>query len=203
VDNLAGQGRRGELGTVFSPSNYLINRLVLASELTRLGVAPMFIGYTPSNYDTGFYFGQLATLAHLIKIIELSGMVVLVDEAAAITDLRSNSRRKAYKVVDEIIQNTAGFTSFYMVISYLPALITQLVRDCGEFDLSYLARWKSVLGPELLEVEPLSIRAGPAGVSAVCSVSFSRRSRQALAESRFLAGYESGSRAGLDSQEGH
>ena|SRR3989442_3379275 len=133
-----------------------VENRVLASELTRLGVAPKFIGYTPNNYDVGFYFRQLATLAHLIKSIGLSGMVVLVDEAAAITDLRSNSRRKAYKVVDEIIQNTPGFTSFYMVIAYLPALFTQLVQDCSEFDLPYLDRWQSVLGPELLEVEPLS-----------------------------------------------
>ena len=133
-----------------------VENRVLATQLTRLGVEPKFIGYTPSVYDTGFYFGQLATLAHLIKTIGLSGIVVLVDEAAAITDLRSNSRRKAYKVVEEIIQNTHGFRAFYMVISYLPALFTQLVRDCDEFSLPYLARWKSVLGPDLMEVQPLS-----------------------------------------------
>jgi len=55
-----------------------VENRVLASELTRLGVAPKFIGYTPNNYDVGFYFRQLATLAHLIKSIGLSGMVVLL-----------------------------------------------------------------------------------------------------------------------------
>ena len=148
------RSRKNFLSTCFLATR-LENR-VLATQPTKLGAEPKFIGYAPSVYDTGYYFGQLATLAHLIKIIGLSGLVVLVDEAAAITDLRSNSRRKACKVVDEIIQNTHGFRAFYMVISYLPALFTQQVRDCDEFSLPYSSRWKSVLGPDLMEVEPLS-----------------------------------------------
>lgn len=128
----------------------------VVSSLLGLGVERAFIGYTPSRYDTNYHFGQLSVLVFIARLAGFAGTLIVVDEAAAIADLRSTSRRKAYKVLDEIIKNSFNFSSLNLVIAYLPALFTQLNADCAEFGLDYQLRWLDVLRDRVLEVEPLT-----------------------------------------------
>jgi hypothetical protein len=134
-----------------------IDSTTVVSELIRLGLPSPYIGWTPNKWDTSYYFGQLAVILHIIKKIGFAGTLVLIDEAAAIADLRSNSRRKAYKVIDKIVEDVFRFPALYMIIAYLPALFTQLSSDCDEYGLDYYNRWQRVLGKSILEVEPLTM----------------------------------------------
>jgi len=48
-----------------------------------------FMGYTPSVYDAGYYFGQIKTLIFILRVLGYRGMVTLFDEVTAIVDLGS------------------------------------------------------------------------------------------------------------------
>jgi len=98
-----------------------------------------FIGYTPSVYDSAYYFGQLSVLVFIIRAIGLKGLVTLFDEITAIVDLRARSREKAYKVLDSFFDN--AHAGLYSVFAYMPPFLTQLQSDARNGGSKFAERW--------------------------------------------------------------
>ena len=114
-----------------------------------------FMGYTPSAYDTDYYFGQLGTLTFILRSIGYKGMTVLFDEVTAIVDLASRSREKAYKVLDSLFVNEQDSQGLYTVFAYMPPFITQLRADRQLVGQEHLQRWGYLFDRRMTELAPL------------------------------------------------
>jgi hypothetical protein len=112
-----------------------------------------FIGYTPSVYDSAYYFGQLSVLVFIIRAIGLKGLVTLFDEITAIVDLRARSREKAYKVLDSFFDN--AHAGLYSVFAYMPPFLTQLQSDARNGGSKFAERWHK-LSEGAAELSPLT-----------------------------------------------
>lgn len=114
-----------------------------------------FMGYTPSAYDSVYYFGQIKTLIFILRVLGYRGMVTLFDEVTAIIDLGSRSRKKAYEVLDSLFFNEHKCEGLYAVFAYMPAFINQLRADRSYVDEDYVQRWSTFWDQQMREIESL------------------------------------------------
>ena len=130
------------------------SQLIEIANVIKLRI-PRYVGYTPSQYDTDYYFGQLRTLIFIFRSLGYKGMVVLFDEVTAIIDLGSRSREKAYKVLDSLLVDSHRFRGLYTVFAYMPPFMTQLLADRGIMGHEHLERWSQVFNDRMIELSPL------------------------------------------------
>ena len=130
------------------------SRLIEIANSIKLRI-PRYVGYTPSQYDADYYFGQLRTLIFIFKSLGYKGMAVLFDEVTAIIDLGSRSREKAYKVLDSLLVDSYRFRGLYTVFAYMPPFMTQLRDDCRIMGHEHLERWSHLFNDRMIELSPL------------------------------------------------
>lgn len=128
----------------------------LVRAATRVGLDLRWIGYTPTPYDTKYYFGKLGLLITILRTIGYKGMVILFDEVTAIVELRSRSRDVAYRVMDSLLFNDFNYSGLYTVFAYLPAFVNQLRADRHIRGADLLRRWNALWDKRMEEVEPLN-----------------------------------------------
>lgn len=138
--------------------NGLTNTQVLHVAWSIKLVPPGRIGWTPSPYDAGHYFGLLRTLIFIMRAVGYSGMTALFDEVTAIMDLRARSREKAYKVLDSLFFNVYGYEGLYSVFAFMPPFIKQLQADRWRTSEDYAKRWSDLWGERMREIKALDDR---------------------------------------------
>lgn len=130
----------------------------LVSEIKAHGVKfyKFFLGYTPSNYDNGFYLSQMRTVVQIMRQVGLAGLTILCDEATGVSDLGAASRRKAYTVISSILENFGQLSSCYYVMAFMPAFAVQLKRDLDEGMECLNSAWRSSWDRATLQIPRLT-----------------------------------------------
>jgi hypothetical protein len=114
------------------------------------------VGWTPSDYDASYWFGQLATLAHMARVSGKTGTVLLLDELESLIDLpRSNSRRKAYEGLHALLFNDFGAPALLTVLAFTPAFVTGLRKDADGLGAMYHKEWASFWQDQTEEIPAL------------------------------------------------
>jgi hypothetical protein len=117
---------------------------------------PYGVGYTPSDYDEKYYFGQLRTLIFILRVLGYRGLVALFDEVTAIVGLYSRSREKAYRVLNSLFFNEWEYEGFYTVFAYLPAFINQLRADRYLSGGDLMEKWSPIWEKSMRQVASLN-----------------------------------------------
>lgn len=105
-----------------------------------------FAGYTPATSDSSFYIKQIGILADIVSRTGYSGLIVMCDEATGTAELVTQSRKKAYDVIRDLLVNQYDLTSCYFVLAFMPAFIVQLRNDRSAklscFDEHWMTIWE-------------------------------------------------------------
>jgi len=133
----------------------LENREVIAAAM-RGGLEKAYSGFTPSNYDDAYWFGQLASFCHIARTGGFGGLVVLLDELESLVDLvRSDSRNKAYRVLQSLFFNKYKSAGMLMVFAFTPAFLTGLEEDVAAGGNEFSEKWRELLQTRSVEIPPL------------------------------------------------
>ena len=95
-----------------------------------LRLDPGRIGWTPSSYDSEFWFGQLKTVVFMAVATGRPGALIILDEIESLLELgRSTSRGRAYSEMTALFKNVYELARTWLVLAYTPAFLVGLEDD--------------------------------------------------------------------------
>lgn len=134
----------------------LENRSVIEAA-KQVGLKRAGVGYTPSPYDSDYWFGQFSTLCHIARTCGFTGTVLILDELESLVDLtRSSSRRKAYAVLHDLFFNDHKAPGLFSAFAFTPAFVTGLRADIEAEGDRFYRDWRGLWADAFLEIERLS-----------------------------------------------
>lgn len=107
-----------------------ITNRTLCEAAQTLTLDPGHIGWTPSPYNSEFWFGQLKTVIFMATATARPGALIILDEIESLLELgRSSSKRRAYREMTALFRNVYGWARTWLVLAYTPAFLVGLEQD--------------------------------------------------------------------------